>query len=66
MADLKTRIAQEFGTPQLVVDLDVVDRNIAKAQALCDTKGIANRPHIKTHKSVELMRMQLEAGAKGI
>lgn len=66
MADLKTRIAQEFGTPQLVVDLDVVDRNIAKAQAACDAKGIANRPHIKTHKSVELMRRQIEAGAKGI
>lgn len=66
MADLKTRIAQEFGTPQLVVDLDVVDRNIAKAQAACDAKGIANRPHIKTHKSVDLMRRQIEAGAKGI
>ncbi|MCZ8187386.1 MAG: alanine racemase [Beijerinckiaceae bacterium] len=66
MADLKTRIAQEFGTPQLVVDLDVVDRNIAKAQAACEAKGIANRPHIKTHKSVELMQRQLEAGAHGI
>ncbi|MCZ8374812.1 MAG: alanine racemase [Beijerinckiaceae bacterium] len=66
MADLKSRITQEFGTPQLVVDLDVVDRNIAKAQAVCDAKGIANRPHIKTHKSVDLMQRQLEAGAKGI
>lgn len=66
MADLKTRIAQEFGTPQLVVDMDVVDRNIAKTQALCDAKGVANRPHIKTHKSVELMQKQLAAGAKGI
>jgi D-serine deaminase-like pyridoxal phosphate-dependent protein len=66
MKDLKTRIAREIGTPALVVDLDVVERNIAKTQGLCDAAGLANRPHIKTHKSVELMRMQLAAGAKGI
>ncbi|HRE19509.1 MAG TPA: D-TA family PLP-dependent enzyme [Rhabdaerophilum sp.] len=66
MMDLKTSIAREVGTPALVVDMDVVERNIAKTQALCDAAGVANRPHIKTHKSVELMRMQLAAGASGI
>lgn len=65
-AALKERIAREVGTPALVVDLDVVERNIAKTQGLCDAAGVANRPHIKTHKSTTLMRMQLEAGAKGI
>lgn len=63
---LKQRIAREIGTPALVVDLDVVERNIAKTQRLCDAAGVANRPHIKTHKSTRLMQMQLEAGAKGI
>ncbi|MCU0818735.1 MAG: D-TA family PLP-dependent enzyme [Beijerinckiaceae bacterium] len=63
---LKQRIAREIGTPALVVDLDVVERNIAKTQGLCDAAGVANRPHIKTHKSNRLMQMQLEAGAKGI
>lgn len=63
---LKGRIAREIGTPALVVDLDIVERNIAKTQALCDAKGIANRPHIKTHKSTELTRLQLAAGARGI
>jgi D-serine deaminase-like pyridoxal phosphate-dependent protein len=63
---LKTRIAREIGTPALVVDLAVVERNIAKLQAACDAKGITNRPHIKTHKSVLLAQMQLAAGAKGI
>lgn len=63
---LKQRIAREIGTPALVVDLDVVERNIAKTQALCDAAGVANRPHIKTHKSTRLMQMQLDAGAKGI
>lgn len=66
METLKARVAREIGTPALVVDLDVVDRNIARVQALCDAKGITNRPHIKTHKSVALARMQREAGAKGI
>ena len=66
MTTLKQRIAREFGTPAMVVDLDVVERNIARAQAICDAVGVANRPHIKTHKSVKLARMQLEAGAKGI
>ena len=64
--DLKTQIAREFGTPAIVVDLDVVERNIARAQALCDAAGIANRPHIKTHKSPALANMQRDAGARGI
>lgn len=63
---LKARIANEIGTPALVVDLDVVERNVARTQALCDAAGVANRPHIKTHKSATLMKMQLAAGAKGI
>ncbi len=63
-ASLKTKIAREIGTPALVVDLDVVERNIAKTQSLCDAAGVANRPHIKTHKSNRLMQMQLDAGAK--
>jgi D-serine deaminase-like pyridoxal phosphate-dependent protein len=63
---LKSEIARQFGTPALVVDLDVVDRNIARVQALMDKAGIANRPHIKTHKSPQIAQIQRAAGAKGI
>lgn len=63
---LKARIAQEFGTPAVVIDLDRVERNIARAQAECDAAGVASRPHIKTHKSPLLARMQRDAGAQGI
>ncbi len=66
MEPLKSRIAREIGTPAMVVDLDIVDRNIARAQAICDARGIANRPHIKTHKSPLFARMQRDAGAKGL
>jgi D-serine deaminase-like pyridoxal phosphate-dependent protein len=64
--DLKAKVAREFGTPAVVVDLDVVDRNIARVQGLCDAAGVANRPHIKTHKSPVIASMQRDAGARGI
>lgn len=63
---LAARIAREFGTPAVVVDLDRVERNIARIQAACDAAGVANRPHIKTHKSPFLAKLQVAAGAKGI
>ncbi len=63
---LKERISREFGTPAVVIDLDRVDKNISRIQGLCDTAGVANRPHIKTHKSPVLAKMQIAAGAQGI
>lgn len=59
-------IAETFGTPSVVLDLDVLERNIARVQAICDAAGVANRPHVKTHKSPLVGRMQIAAGAKGI
>ena len=63
---LKAEIIENFGTPCPVIDLDIVERNIARAQKLCDEAGVANRPHIKTHKSPILAKMQIAAGAQGI
>ena len=63
---LKTQIAEQFGTPCMVIDMARVEANIAAAQARCDAAGVANRPHIKTHKSPVLAQMQLDAGAQGI
>ena len=53
-------------TPALVLDGVTVRRNIDRLSAYAGTHGIALRPHIKTHKSVELARMQLAAGAHGL
>jgi D-serine deaminase-like pyridoxal phosphate-dependent protein len=64
--DLKTEIARRYGTPAAVIDLDVVERNITRVQWLMNQAGVANRPHIKTHKSPELARLQIAAGARGI
>ncbi|WP_424631095.1 D-TA family PLP-dependent enzyme [Bradyrhizobium sp. SYSU BS000235] len=63
---LAAKIAREYGTPALVIDMDRVERNIARIQAICDTAGVANRPHIKTHKSPFLAQLQIQAGAQGI
>src|SRR5436305_11245907 len=46
--------------------MDKVERNIARIQAQCTAAGVANRPHIKTHKSPVLAKLQIEAGARGI
>jgi D-serine deaminase-like pyridoxal phosphate-dependent protein len=53
-------------TPRVVVDLGRVEANIARLQAEMDARGIALRPHAKTHKSVAIARRQLAAGARGI
>lgn len=66
MTALSQRIAREFGTPAVAVDLDKVERNIARLQAACDRAGVKNRPHIKTHKSPVIARLQKDAGASGI
>src|SRR6201994_3368283 len=63
---LAARIAREYGTPVAVIDMDKVERNIARVQKTVEAAGIANRPHIKTHKSPLLASMQIKAGAKGI
>jgi D-serine deaminase-like pyridoxal phosphate-dependent protein len=53
-------------TPALVLDLAALERNVVAMAAWCAQHGVALRPHAKTHKSVEVARRQLEAGAVGI
>src|SRR6201994_2717197 len=63
---LAAQIARDYGTPAAVIDMDRVERNIARIQATCDAAGVANRPHIKTHTSPRLAKRQIAAGARGI
>jgi D-serine deaminase-like pyridoxal phosphate-dependent protein len=53
-------------TPALVVDLDRMDAAIASMAAAMAERGIALRPHAKTHKSLEVGRRQVDAGAVGL
>jgi D-serine deaminase-like pyridoxal phosphate-dependent protein len=53
-------------TPALLVDLDVMEANIARIIATCREYGVAWRPHSKAHKTPEIAKMQIAAGAIGI
>lgn len=53
-------------TPAVAVELDAVEQNIRTLIGQAKQHGIAHRPHIKTHKSVELAKLQLQLGASGI
>ena len=60
------RLPAGIDTPALLIDLDVVERNARRLVEALRARGIALRPHAKTHKSVALARLQLESGARGI
>jgi D-serine deaminase-like pyridoxal phosphate-dependent protein len=57
---------QELDTPALLVDLDIVDGNIARMQSFADREGFRLRPHAKSHKSLAIADRQLLAGASGL
>jgi D-serine deaminase-like pyridoxal phosphate-dependent protein len=56
----------ELPTPALVVDRPALGRNIARMARFAATNGLALRPHAKTHKSADIARLQLAAGAVGV
>jgi 3-hydroxy-D-aspartate aldolase len=56
----------ELPTPFLVVDLDVMERNIERMATYFGRSGSRLRPHMKHHKCTEISRLQLKAGCAGI
>jgi len=56
----------ELSTPALTIDLDVLDRNLDRMAESCRRQRVGLRPHMKTHKTPEVARMQLDRGALGI
>jgi hypothetical protein len=57
---------EDIETPAAVVDAERLESNLARWQEHCDHPELANRPHVKTHKCVEIARRRLELGAVGI
>jgi D-serine deaminase-like pyridoxal phosphate-dependent protein len=57
---------ENIDTPALLLDLDILDRNISRMAALIANTGIALRPHVKTHKSPLIAHRQMAAGAGGV
>lgn len=60
------RTLETLETPAVLIDADVADANLRRWQERCDKAGLADRPHIKTHRSVAWALRQIELGAKGI
>ncbi|HEY0775779.1 MAG TPA: alanine racemase [Nocardioidaceae bacterium] len=56
----------EVATPALLVDLDRLSANIARMSSRVRSSGLRLRPHAKTHKCVEIARLQVDAGASGL
>jgi D-serine deaminase-like pyridoxal phosphate-dependent protein len=56
----------DLDTPVPLVDLEIVERNLARMQEYCDGHRLSLRPHIKTHKIPSLAKRQMELGACGI
>lgn len=56
----------DLDTPALVVDLDKMERNIKAVHTRLQGTGVGVRPHIKTHKSPAIAKMQIDAGALGV
>jgi D-serine deaminase-like pyridoxal phosphate-dependent protein len=59
-------ILDDIPTPAAVLDLAVVRANVTAMQSAMNDAGVRLRPHAKTHKCVEVARLQLEAGASGL
>jgi D-serine deaminase-like pyridoxal phosphate-dependent protein len=53
-------------TPALLLDLDALGRNIERMAAFARGRGLALRPHAKTHKSPVIAQLQIAAGAVGV
>ena len=53
-------------TPALIVDVDVLTRNLLRLQGASEAAGLQVRPHIKAHKTPQIAQMQVRAGAVGV
>jgi 3-hydroxy-D-aspartate aldolase len=62
----RSAVRDRLNTPVLVLDREALDRNIARMAEYARMRGVALRPHAKTHKSVEIARRQIAAGAIGV
>ena len=56
----------EIDTPAIVINLDVMERNLRRVAAYAQQHGLRLRPHTKTHKIPALAQEQLKLGAAGL
>lgn len=67
--DVATRpfiVPDDIETPALVVDREILLSNLREISDLCRASGVEQLPHAKTHRTVELGRLQMDNGADGL
>ncbi len=62
----RTVRVSDLDTPAILIDLDIMDRNLEKLAGYSREHGLRVRPHTKTHKIPALARKQIELGATGL
>ena len=63
---MNTPVFDSLETPALLLDTARMDRNIERMRQRMAHHGVAFRPHVKTHKCMEVTQRLLDAGARGI
>jgi len=63
---LGDRLVDELDTPAVLVDLDLLERNIARMAAFAREHGVQLRPHAKSHKTLQIAERQRTAGSSGL
>jgi D-serine deaminase-like pyridoxal phosphate-dependent protein len=63
---MKAIPVEDLPTPNVLVDLDVLERNIARMATRARDAGVSLRPHVKTHKCPEVAALQRAAGCRGL
>ena len=66
LARVTGKSLDDLSTPAVLVDLDVLERNIARMAGWARDAGVRLRPHAKTHKCPQIARLQRAAGAWGL
>ena len=66
LADLVGLSVNAIDTPALVIDLDAMKRNLNRMAEFARKHDVRWRPHAKMHKSAELAKLQVRAGAVGV
>ena len=59
-------LISDLETPAVIVDLDIMDRNLSRMAGYCREHQLLLRPHTKTHKIPQLAKRQIASGATGI
>ncbi len=63
---MPTQTIDDLDTPSLIVDMDIMERNLRRMANFTRECHVDLRPHVKTHKIPEIAKLQLDGGAKGV